>query len=259
MFVQTIALFKYLMLGILSRRLLLLTLVLAVLAMLVGGFFSELAIIDSNQIVVALVAEFLRYALGLFALLVITTSVSQDYEFRQFERLLTMPLARWQYVAAQVLVIASLCLLLVLPVLLVISLYSDWLVGLYWASALWLEIFLLGLLGMLAIISLEKIPLAVCFSMAIYLLARLSGLISQMLEESVRLSDGSLTSRFVDLIFNAILYLLPGLESFANNNIFFGNVDLLQSLSVQFFSTVIYALFLIAVCLVDFYRKEFSF
>ena len=149
-------------------------------------------------------------------------------------------------------------LFLVLPVLLVISLYSDWLVGLYWASALWLEIFLLGLLGMLAIISLEKIPLAVCFSMAIYLLARLSGLISQMLEESVRLSDGSLTSRFVDLIFNAILYLLPGLESFANNNIFFGNVDLLQSFSVQFFSTVIYALFLIAVCLVDFYRKEFS-
>jgi hypothetical protein len=246
MFAQTIALFKYLMLGILSRRLLLLTLVLAVLAMLVGGFFSELAIIDSNQIVVALVADFLRYALGLFALLVITTSVSQDYEFRQFERLLTMPLARWQYIAAQVLVIASLCLLLVLPVLLVISLYSDWLVGLYWASALWLEIFLLGLLGMLAIISLEKIPLAVCFSMA------------QMLEESVRLSDGSLTSRFVDLIFSAILYLLPGLDSFANNNVFFGNVDLLQSLSVQFYSTVIYALFLIAVCLVDFYRKEFS-
>ena len=258
MFVQTIALFKYLMLGILSRRLLLLTLVLAVMAMLVGGVFSELAIIDSNQIVVALVADFLRYSLALFALLVISTSVSRDYEFRQFERLLTMPLGRWQYVAAQVLVIASLCLLLVLPVLLVISLYGDWLVGLYWATALWLEIFLLGLLGLLAIISLEKIPLAVCFSIAIYLLAKLSGLISQMLEESVRLSDGSLTSRFVDLVFSAILYLLPGLESFANNDVFFGNVDLLQSLATQFFSTVVYALFLIAVCLIDFYRKEFN-
>ena len=258
MFVQTIALFKYLMLGILSRRLLLSTLVLALLAVLVGSFLSELAIINGREIVVALVADFLRYVLGLYALLVITTSVAQDYEFRQFERLLTMPLARWQYIVAQVLVIASLCLLLVLPVLLVISLYSEWLVGLYWASALWLEIFLLGLLGLLAILSLEKIPLAVCFSIAVYLLAKLSGLISQMLEESVRLSDGSLTSRFVDLIFSTILYLLPGLKSFANNNVFFGNVDLLQSLSVQFFSTVIYALFLIAVCLVDFYRKEFN-
>ena len=231
---------------------------LALLAVLVGSFLSELAIINGREIVVALVADFLRYVLGLYALLVITTSVAQDYEFRQFERLLTMPLARWQYIVAQVLVIAILCLLLVLPVLLVISLYSEWLVGLYWASALWLEIFLLGLLGLLAILSLEKIPLAVCFSIAVYLLAKLSGLISQMLEESVRLSDGSLTSRFVDLIFSAILYLLPGLKSFANNNVFFGNVDLLQSLSVQFFSTVIYALFLIAVCLVDFYRKEFN-
>ena len=164
MFAQTISLFRYLMLGILSRRLLVLVLVLTVLTMLVGSFFSELAMINGKAIMVALVADFLRYSLGLFALLVITTGVAEDYEFKQFERLLTMPLSRWQYIVAQVLVIASLCLLLVLPVLLVISLYSDWQVGLYWASALWLEIFLLGLLGMLAILSLEKIPLAVCFS-----------------------------------------------------------------------------------------------
>jgi ABC-type Na+ efflux pump permease subunit len=232
--------------------------VLALLTMLVGNFFSELAIINGKAIVVALVADFLRYSLGLFALLVITTGVAEDYEFKQFERLLTMPLSRWQYIVAQVLVIASLCLLLVLPVLLVISFYGDWQVGLYWASALWLEIFLLGLLGMLAILSLEKIPLAVCFSLAVYLLAKLSGLISQMLAESIQLSDGSLTSRFVDYIFGAILYLVPDLETFADNDVFFGNVDLIEKISVQFSSTVIYALFLIAVCLVDFYRKEFN-
>jgi len=246
------------MLGILSRRLLVLVLVLVVLTMLVGSFFSELAIINGKAIVVALVADFLRYSLGLFALLVITTSVAEDYEFKQFERLLTMPLSRWQYIVAQVLVIASLCLLLVLPVLLVISLYSDWQVGLYWTSALWLEIFLLGLLGLLAILSLEKIPLAVCFSLAVYLLAKLSGLISQMLAESVRLSEGSLGSRFVEFIFGAILYLVPDLETFAENDVFFGNVDLIETISVQFSSAVIYALFLIAVCMVDFYRKEFN-
>jgi hypothetical protein len=247
------------MLGILGRRLLLLTLVLALLAVLVGGLFRELAIINGREIVVALVADFLRYALGLYALLVITTSVAQDYELRQFERLLTMPLARWQYIVAQVLVIASLCLLLVLPVLLVISFYSEWLVGFYWAIALWLEIFLLGLLGLLAILSLEKIPLAVCFSVGVYFLAKLSGLITQMLEESIRLSNGSSSDRFLDLIFSSILYLLPGLDSFADNNVFFGNVDLLATLSAQISATVIYALFLIAVCLVDFYRKEFNF
>ncbi len=255
---QTISLFRFLMLGILSRRLLLSTLLLAVLAMLVGNFLSELAIIDGRAIVVALVADFLRYSLAIFTLLVVTTSVAQDYEFKQFERLLTMPLSRWQYIAAQVMVIASLCLFLVLPVLLVISLYGGWAVGLYWAAALWLEIFFLAALGLLAILSLEKIPLAVCFSLAVYLLAKLSGLIALMLEESVRLSDGSLVSRFTDMIFSAILYLLPGLDSFASNDVFFGGVDLLNSLWLQFSSIAVYTSFLIAVCLIDFYRKEFN-
>jgi hypothetical protein len=184
--------------------------------------------------------------------------VSEDFEFKQFERLLTMPLSRWQYIVAQVLVISNLCLLLVLPVFLVVSIFGNWSVGLYWASALWLEFFLLGLLGLLAILSLEKIPLAVCFSLAVYLLAKLSGLITQMLDESVRLSDGSLASRFGDFIFGAILYLLPGLKTFAENDVFFEKIDMLQAIAVQFSSTLVYALFLVAVCLVDFYRKEFN-
>ena len=255
---QTISLFRYLMLGILSRRLLWLVLGLALLALLVGGFFGELAIINGDAIVAALVADFLRYSLGLFAVLVIATSVSQDYEFSQFERLLTMPLSRWQYIAAQVMLIACLCLLLVVPVLLVISIFGGLGYGLYWAAALWLEIFLLGLLGLLAILSLEKIPLAVIFTLAVYLLAKLSGLISQMLAESVKMSDGSLTSRFAELIFDTILYVLPGLERFADSDVFFGGLDALGLLAAQSASALVYAVFLIAICLVDFYRKEFN-
>ena len=90
---------------------------------------------------------------------------------------------------------------------------------------MWLEIFLIGLLGLLAILSLEKIPLAVIFTLAVYLLAKLSGLIGQMLSESVKMSDGSLTSRFVEMIFQTILYVLPGLETFADSDVFFGGIE----------------------------------
>ena len=258
MFTQTISLFRYLLLGILSRRLFVLVAILALVAMLVGSFFSELAIINREAIVVALIADFLRYSLALLALLTITSSVAEDYQSRQFERLLTMPLARWQYIAAQTLVIACVCLILVLPVLPVISLYSNWEIGLYWAAAVWLEFFLLGLLGFLAVLSLEKIPQAVLFSLSVYLLAKLSGLVALMLNQSVRLSDGSATSRFVDLIFSAILYLIPGTESFAENDAFFGNVDLLATIGTQLSVVGIYAAFLLCVCLIDFYRKEFN-
>ena len=255
---QTISLFRFLMLGILSKRLLVLVTIMVLGAVLSGSFINELAIINGAAIQTAFVADFLRYSLALLALLMIATSVAEDYEFRQFERLLTMPLARWQYIAAQTLVIACLCLLLTLPVALLVSLYGDAAVGLYWAAALWLELFLLGVLGLLAILSLEKIPQAVIFSLAIYLLAKFSGLISLMLSESVKLSEGSVGSRVVEFIFGTILYVIPGSKTFAQNDVFFASRDLIAMLGSQLTSVSIYALFLLAVCLIDFYRKEFN-
>jgi hypothetical protein len=255
---QTISLFRFLMLGILSKRLLVLVAIMMSGAVLSGSFINELAIINGAAIQTAFVADFSRYSLALLTLLIIATSVAEDYEFRQFERLLTMPLARWQYIAAQTLVIACLCLVLTLPVAGLITLYGNAEVGLYWAAALWLELFLLGLLGLLAILSLEKIPQAVIFSLAIYLLAKFSGLISLMLTESVRLSEGSVTSRVIEFIFAAILYVIPGSKAFAENDVFFANYDLIAMLGSQLASVSIYALFLLAVCLVDFYRKEFN-
>jgi len=255
---QTISLFRFLMLGILSKRLLVLVAVMVLGAVLSGSFIDELAIINGAAIQTAFVADFLRYGLALLALLMIATSVAEDYESRQFERLLTMPLARWQYIAAQTLVIACLCLLLVLPVMVLISIYSNVAMGVYWAVALWLELFLLGLLGLLAILSLEKIPQAVIFTLAIYLLAKLSGLITLMLAESVKLSEGSVTSRVIEFIFSAILYVIPGTNSFAESDVFFDHVDLVALLGEQLLEVVVYALFILAVCLIDFYRKEFN-
>jgi hypothetical protein len=80
-----------------------------------------------------------------------------------------------------------------------------------------------------------------------------------MLAESVRLSDGSASSRALELIFGAILYVIPDTGSFAQNDVFFESADLLATFGDQLLSVSIYALFLLAVSLVDFYRKEFSF
>lgn len=255
---QTISLFRFMMLGILGRRFAVLMAVLLLVAALGGGFIGELAIIDGQSIVAAFVADFLRYSLALLTLLIVAASVAEDYEFRQFERLLTMPLARWQYIAAQTLVIASLCLILTLPAALLVGFFSDATTGAYWAAALWMELFLLGLLGLLAILSLEKLPLAVFFALAVYLLAKLSGLITLIVSESVKLSEGSVTSRVVEQLFNAILYVLPGIDSFADSDVFFAARDLGAALADQLLSVSVYALFLLAVCLVDFYRKEFN-
>ena len=255
---QTISLFRYLMLGIVNLRLFVLISILVVTAFLLSEFITELAIINSRQIATAMLADFLRYSFVFLALLLVVTNVADDFEFKQFERLLTMPVSRWQYIAAQFLTITSIAFILILPVFFVITIVDSIGVALYWSVALWLEILLVGLVGLLAILSLEKIPQAVFFSLAVYLLAKLSGLISQMLVESVKLSDGALANRFADLVFNGILHLIPRLEAFAQNNVFFEPYDLSAILLNQLGIVSVYSLFLLAVCLVDFYRKEFN-
>ncbi len=241
-----------------SRRLAILVGVLLLIAALAGAFLGELAIIRGDAIVAGFVADFLRYALSLLVLLVVAASVADDYEFRQFERLLSMPLSRWQYIAAQALVIAALALVLVVPVLLLTVLYADPASGLYWAAALWLELFLVGLLGLLAIMSLEKVPQAVFFALAVYLLARLSGLIGLIVEESVRMAEGSAASRTVQFIFDVILYVMPDSSHFARNDVFFATLDPFAALGQQALGVLIYGGFLLTACLVDFYRKEFN-
>jgi ABC-type transport system involved in multi-copper enzyme maturation permease subunit len=256
---QTISLFRYLLLGVVNRRLAILVFVLLMVSSLLGGFVSELAIIDSQEISAALQGDFLRYSLVFVALLLVTSNVAEDYQSKQFERLLTMPISRWQYIVAQLLVILTLATVLSLPVAgtLYVSTTID--LALYWAASLWLELVLVGLIGFLGILSLEKVPQAVIFATAIYLLVKFSGVINQMLSESLRLSEGSASNRFAERIFEGVLYVMPGAEAFAQNNAFFDpsliSVDLLLS---QLLTVVIYSAFLIAVCLVDFYRKEFN-
>jgi len=255
---QTISLFRFLLLGILNLRLVVLVSILLLVAVLLSSFIAELAIINSDQIATAVLADFLRYCLVFLALLLVTTNVAEDFEFKQFERLLTMPVARWQYIAAQFMVVASIAAMLVLPVFVILSLLSSLELALYWSVALWLEILLAGLLGLLAILSLEKIPQAVFFSLAVYMLSKMSGLISQMLSESVDLSDGGLANRISELIFSGILHVIPRIEAFAQNNVFFESSGLSEILLNQLGTVSLYSLFLLAVCLIDFYRKEFN-
>ena len=79
-----------------------------------------------------------------------------------------------------------------------------------------------------------------------------------MLVESVKLSDGAATNRFADMVFNGILNLIPRPEAFAQNDVFFEPQNFVAMLSTQLGTVTLYILFLLAVSLIDFYRKEFN-
>ena len=209
---QTIALFRYQLLGIINLRVVLLLCGLLLVAFLGGRFIAELAILNSEAIATAAMADFLRYSLVLLIMISICYQVSQDYELSQFDRLLAMPVTRWQYVVAQLLVLIVFALTLVLPVFVLMLMVSDMPLAMYWAMATLMEIILAGQFALLAIISLEKLPVAVIFSIAFYLLAKLTPLIDLILSQSSHYYDEEKSYQLAEWFFSAIQYVLPGIE-----------------------------------------------
>ncbi len=258
MFKQTITLFRYQLLGIMNTRFMLLLLLVLTLAFLVGQFVAQLAIINSDMIALAVIADFLRYSLVLLLIISLSHQVSQDFELNQFHRLLAMPLSRFQYVQAQFLLLVVLTLILMLPVFLLILLLADMHVALYWSLACCLELLLVGQFTLLAIMSLEKLPLAVIFSLSVYLLSKASSLIDLILSRSSQFYNEEGSFQFIQFLFTVIHYVLPGASYFAQNNVFFVSLKLTDLLTTQFISVLVYSAFLQSVLLIDFYRKEFN-
>ena len=169
-----------------------------------------------------------------------------------------MPLSRLQYVLAQFLVLVVLAFVLSMPLFLLIMLLSNTSVAMYWALATFMELMLVGQFTLLAIISLEKLPLAVIFSIALYLLAKSVSLIDLILSRSAPFYDEEGSFQLIQFLFSGIHYVLPDSSYFALNNVFFEPVNYVDLLSTQFISVMVYSIFIQSVILIDFYRKEFN-
>ncbi len=258
MFSQTIALFRYLLSGLINTRLLILLLGITLTGILSGQYISELAIINSKLIGLAFTAELLRYCLLFFMVVSIAYRISQDYELGQFDRLLSMPITRAQYVFSQLLVILTAGFIFSIPVIVSMPFFASFPLAVYWFLSVYLELILIGLFTMLAILSLEKLPVAIIFSVAAYLLSRLIPQINSALEQSVDYYSDEVTFRFSEYLFKLLQYVLPTSSSFAQNNILFELVVNWENLIEQSLSVFIYGGFLLFISLIDFYRKEFN-
>lgn len=227
-------------------------------AFLGGRFVAELAIINSEAIALAAMADFLRYSLIIILIINICYQISQDYELHQFERLLAMPVTRNQYVLAQFFVLLVLSLALSLPVFLLMSIINELSLALYWSSALFLEMILVGQFAILAILSLEKLPVAVIFTLAIYLLAKAAPLIDLVLTQSSAYYNEETGFQIYFFVFSLLQYVLPDISAFAQNNVLLDSEWTALILFKQLVSVLVYGALIQFVILLDFYRKEFN-
>lgn len=255
---QTIALFRYQLLGVVNIKVLLLMLCIYVSAFLAGQFVAQLAIISSDVIALGVMAEFLRYSLAFLLVINFSYQVSQDYELNQFDRLLAMPVHRASYLLAQNLVLVFFVFVLVLPVYVMMVFISETSLAWYWAISVFLELLLIGQFALLAILSLEKLPVAVILTFAVYLLARSAPLLDMMFLQSVEYYEDESGFQLGYFVFSAIRYLLPDAAAFAQNNVIFNSPESSGLIAAQLLTVIIYGVFIQLVTLIDFYRKEFN-
>jgi hypothetical protein len=256
MFSQTIALFRYQLLTLINRKNLIVLFAIYLTGFLLSQFSAELAIINSNEVALGVLGEFLRYSLVIYLAITVCHQIAQDYELGQFNRLLAMPIARWQYVLAKFFVVVTFAFVLCVPIFLLCILNAQIAVSIYWALAVFQELILVGLMSMLATLSLEKLPPAIVFTVAMYLFAKLVPLINYIFNQSALYYEDEKGFQLGSVLISLIQFVLPDMSVFAQNNALFEQQNLSTLLLDQLFSLLGYGLFIFMVILLDFYRKE---
>lgn len=256
---QTITLIRYFLTAYSSRKNFFLLISILLAGLLSSQFIAELSLSQAANAQLSFQIEFYRYALIIFSVLILVVSIAEDYESRQFEMLLSMPLSRWQYIVGQISAVLLLNLLMCVLAGLLLLLQSPINVVFYWLLSFWLEMTLVSFIALLAIISLEKIPSAIMLTLCLYLLSRISDSVLQIITMSVEYSDESMINVVLLMVFEWVQLVLPSTSAFLSNNAFFELSTLsMSNLSLQGFSVLVYCAFILSVTLFDFYRKDFS-
>ncbi len=255
---QTITLIRFFLLNYSQRKNLVLLLIILLVGFFSSQFVSELSLINSVEAQFAFQIEFYRYGLVLLSSLILIVTIADDFSSRQFENLLSMPLARWQYIIAQIGAVAIINLVLVVCASVFLLPLVDINLILIWFGSMWLELMLVSFLALLAILSLEKIPSAMILLLSLYVLSRASPIILEIIKQSVYYSDGDTINQVILMMFQFITFVLPNSNVFVQNNLFYSlstdDINLVQ----QALWVLLYALFITIVSMFDFYRKEFA-
>ena len=252
---QLISLVRYQLASVLNLRLAVMLVVIVAICFMASQFIAELALINRSSIGLAVFVEMVRYCLVFWLLIQVCFQVNRDYELGQFDWILALPIARYQYVLSQsclVIILASVAGLLVLLSLLPATNIQ---VAFTWSLSLLLELILTGHIALLVAISLRKLPMAVLLAVSIYLLARVAPLIIEIMEGSLEYYLEEQIFLVGYYLFSLLHYLLPSSQAFASSDFLFAE-GLNARLWTQLFQVALYSGFLLSVALIDFYRKE---
>lgn len=250
--VRTIAF--YTLLEALRNRLMWLVVLVALIGVGLSGFLQEVAITESSQIQLALLAAFLRFAAVFLLATFVVTSMVREFNDKGLELVLALELPRASYVLGKLAGFAALALVPALLFGLLTVLLAPAEQAAVWTVSLVCELWIIAAFSLLCVLTFNQVMAALSASLAFYLLAR-SVTAFQLIGHGP-LSDQSLSQRVINVVIDAIAALLPHLEDFTRTDWLIyhnGNLTALLPLLAQ---TGIYLALLAGAALFDLYRKN---
>ncbi len=252
---QILTIAYYTLLEALRNRLSWAIIFIAIVGLGLSGFLNELAITESAEIQIALLASFLRFAAVFLLATFVLTSMIREFNDKVLELLMASSLPRAAYFLGK---FAGFAVLAVIPSLLfgaLIAVLASPLQSLLWTITLVCELWLIAAFSLLCVFTFNQVILALGAVMAFYLMAR-SVVTLQLIGQhplGAQLSSQQVINRMIDLL----SALLPHLDSYTRTDWLVygsGSWSVLPALLMQ---TLVYLGLLLGAALFDLYRKNF--
>lgn len=249
---QTIAF--YTLLEALRNRLMWLFLFIALIGIGLSGFLNELAITESRQIQVALLAAFLRFSAVFLIAAFVVTSMVREFNDKGLELVLALPMPRASYLLGKLAGFAALSMIPALLFGLLTAFFSPPAQAALWTISLIGELWIVAAFSLLCVLSFNQIMAALSAVIAFYLLAR--SVTALQLIGGSSLNDQSLSQQTINAVINAISAVLPHLDKFTRTEWLVYHSGTWMTLSPLLMQTAIYLSLLVGASLFDLYRKN---
>ena len=238
------------------NRLLWLSLLVVVISFGLVEFIGDLAITEHRVTQVAVLGAFLRLSAVIIVTMFVVSSTVRELQDKTLEMILAMPIHRSSYYLGKLTGFIHVSAIIATIFSTMLLLYASADQVLIWGISLFFELILVVALGLVMLFTFNQIPAAITGVFVIYAAARSATSIYLMSKYPI-ISHNTISQKFMDGFVELLTWLLPDLHRFTQTEWLAYSTGSFSLLMPVIGQSIIYLIFLSAIALFDFYRKNF--
>ncbi len=219
-------------------------------------FLNQVAIAESLQIQLALLAALLRVAAVFIVATFVITSMVREANDKVTELLLSQPVPRSIYFLAKFAGYALVAAVLAVGFALPLALFAHTPGVLIWAASLMCELMIVASVSLFCVVSLTQVLSAFAATAGFYLLSRSMAAMQVIASASVA-NEHTVADAVITAVVNAIALILPGIDRMTRTDWLLGAAPGAGEALDLLGQSVLYVVLISSATLFDLHRKNF--